>query len=42
MRKVGIHANNFYSMLKALEDALDDDIYQVVREIIYKFITHYF
>ena len=42
MRKIGVHADNFYSMLEALKDALDDDTYQLVRDIIYKFVTHYF
>ena len=42
VRKVGVHVDNFYSMLEALEDALDDDTYQLVRDIIYKFVTHYF
>ena len=42
MGKIGVHVDDFYSMLKALKDALDDDTYRLVRKIIYRFITRYF
>jgi len=41
MAKLGIAPDNFYSMLQALMEVLDDDTYQLVEEIIYKFVTHY-